>query len=181
MQVSVLSADQADARLLHDAAREWQMVPLKTWVMLADAGEARILRHTGHHAAHEARLEPVEQGSFRREGHDRPDSGPAGRGFAGAGTQARHAVADDASRRHRQEMRFLGEVLAWLAAPAQRTQFEQLIIAAPPRALGEIREAMPAALAPLVVREIGADLLRLPIRDLEDRIAALMLSAAGRE
>jgi len=109
-----------------------------TWILVADgdqardfeerqrAGEVRELgaRHMGRAggdypkaAAHGATV------------HDR-----AGHGQNGAGERAPHEEAED---------RFLQRVAETLAEPARSGAFQALVIMAPPRALGVLRQALP--------------------------------------
>jgi protein required for attachment to host cells len=149
------------------------------WVLVADGGAARVYRTTGDSGAHRALLEPVPGGTFSRA--DPAHFGPRpGKNFASALRNSGHGVTTHESQHRRAEEEFILAVLAWIERPEHLGVFERLIVAAPPRTLGEIRLALPAALAGKVHSEIHGDLTKLPIKELERRVIPHM-SAIGVE
>jgi protein required for attachment to host cells len=49
-------------------------------------------------------------------------------------------------------------------------EFDQLILAAPPRALGDLRKALGAPATQALKAEIGKDLTGIPLSDLPDHL-----------
>jgi protein required for attachment to host cells len=142
-----------------------------SWVLVADGGKARIYRTTGESGAHRALLEPVPGGAFSRS--DPVQFGPRpGKNFASALRNSGHGVMTYESLKRRAEEEFVAAVLAWIEKPEHLATFERLIIAAPARALGEIRLALSPVLAGRIHGEIRGDLTKLPIKELEKRVLA---------
>jgi protein required for attachment to host cells len=131
--------------------------PFPAWLLVADGGKARIYRTTGDGDSLRVRLEPVPGGTFSR-----PDSGQFG-------PRPGHTPHDAQKRRAEEE--FLSAVLAWIEKPEHLAAFAFLIIAVPPRTLGEIRFALSPELAERIHGEIRGDLTKLPMTELERRIS----------
>jgi protein required for attachment to host cells len=145
-----------------------------SWVLVADGGAARIYRTTGESSAHRTRLEAVPGGSFSRS--DPAHFGPRpGKNFSSALRNSGHGVTTHEGLKRRAEEEFIATVLTWIEKPEQMAAFERLIVAAPDRALGEIRAALSPVLAGRIHREIHGDLIKLPIKELEERVLASML------
>lgn len=148
------------------------------WVLVIDGGAARIYRTTGTSNPHQARLEPVPGGVFSRS--DPAHFGPRpGRNFASALRDSGHGVTTHEAGRRRAEQEFVGAVLAWIGKSDNLAAFQRLVVAAPARTLGEIRAALSPKLAGRVHREIHADLTKLPIKELEDRVIASLSDLGG--
>jgi protein required for attachment to host cells len=149
-----------------------------SWVLVADGGRARIYRTTGDIGAHRALLEPVPGGTFSRS--DPAHFGPRpGNNFSSALRNSGHGVTTHDDQHRRAEEEFIGTVLAWIERPEHLSAFERLIVAAPPRTLGEIRLALIPALAERVHSEIHGDLTKLPIKELEQRVLPYLTSVGA--
>lgn len=146
------------------------MKALKTWVLVADGMSACVYAATGATGPHEARLAPVPAGHFNRHDTRRYFGAEPSTGFANARGDAHHAIGSHERRARLAQMEFLQEVTTWLGASDQAACFENLIVAASPRILGELRAAMPAALQRKVIHEIHADLTKAPIKEIESRV-----------
>jgi protein required for attachment to host cells len=68
------------------------------------------------------------------------------------------------------ERAFLRELLGELQSSAMERKFKGLVVVAPPRALGVIREAYPPGLRALVRAELGHDYTHLPVDEVERRL-----------
>jgi protein required for attachment to host cells len=148
--------------------------PLQSWVLVADGGTAKVYRTTGESSSHRVLLEPVPGGTFKRS--DPAHFGPRpGKNFSSALRDSGHGVTTHEDLKRHAEEEFIIAVLAWLDKPKQISQFEHLIIAAPPRALGEIRRALSHELFRKVHSEIHGDLTKLPIKELEQRVRLQMV------
>lgn len=111
-----------------------------TWIVVADGDQARVFEER-QRAGEVREIEALHMG---RTGGDYPRAAAhgatvhdrAGHGQHGAGERAPHEEAED---------RFLERVAESLADPARRGTFQGLVIMAPPRALGVLRQALPKA------------------------------------
>jgi protein required for attachment to host cells len=150
----------------------------RTWILVADGGAAYVYANTGETGAHQARIAAVPEGRFNRHDKRRYFGAPPTSGVANARGDAHHGVSSQEHRKRLAEMQFLEEVTAWLDAPEQASQFESLIVAAPPRALGEVRAAMSAALHRKLTHEIHADLTKSPIKEIESHVLSHLIPIA---
>ncbi|UCH73938.1 MAG: host attachment protein [Rhodospirillales bacterium] len=136
-----------------------------TWFVIADGAKARVLaRHGGA-----GPLEPASELCFteaearlpsRDVGADRP-----GRVHESADT-ARHAMEPRVDWHRFAKQQFAKSVAAALEAAAQAKRFGQLVLVAPPRTLGDLRQALGPHAAARVAGEIAKDLTNLPDHDL---------------
>lgn len=138
-----------------------------TWVAVADGAKALILLNEGSDAA--PNMSVVSKAEFgspatRELGSDKP-----GR-RAGGGVGARSAMESPDWHEFEKD-RFIEEVAKRLNRAAQRGLFERLIIAAPPRVLGQLRPALSAQAAACVAAEIGSDLTGHRVEEIEKHIA----------
>lgn len=130
-----------------------------TWVVVADGARARILEALGVGAG----LRQIENGVMAgsRElaseiGSDRP-----GRSYESVGGQ-HHAVEPHTPVRESLERAFIEAVIDRLVEAKKGGQFDRLVFAAAPHALGTFRALAPAALQQKVVGTLDKDLTREP-------------------
>lgn len=69
---------------------------------------------------------------------------------------------------------FIADVASSLAATAKEKAYARLVLVAPPRALGELRQALPAEVRKLVVAEIDEDLTKADENDLANHLADVL-------
>lgn len=140
-----------------------------TWVLIADGAKARLARHesTGGGA-----LIPVRDfDGANQPGRDLTSDRP-GRTFDSAG-EGRHAMQPTTDPKRYEKRRFAHELAGFLDAAAKRGDFDQLILVAPPQALGDLRDELPKAVIGMLVGELAKDLTNTPLHDLPDHLAAL--------
>jgi protein required for attachment to host cells len=138
-----------------------------TWAAVADGAKALILVNEGSDAAPNMSVlskAEFENPATREHGTDRP-----GR-RSGGGPGLRSAMEGPDWHAFEKD-RFIEEVAGRLNRAAQRGQFERLIVAAPPRVLGQLRPALSAQAAARVVAEIGSDLTGHRVEEIEKHIA----------
>lgn len=130
-----------------------------TWILTADHQHARAFAATGRTGA----LTPVDGLTLddhlpasHEAGAHRPDIGFAGKGGPGHGYEPRTTPHDKAA------LDFIDRVLGVLEAAASRDAFQRLVVVAPPRALGEIRQRLPVRLRDRLVGDLDLDLTREP-------------------
>lgn len=139
-----------------------------TWIVTADGRRARVFEERRRHGA----LHEVEAMAMRLESGDEARSAHPGGTVHERGGPGRHN-AYEVSPADEAEHRFLRRLAKRLDAAAQAGEFESLVLIAPPKALGALRDALGPASRRLTrheeprdrVRE-SADDLRLRLRDL---------------
>ena len=124
-----------------------------TWIVTADAAEARIF-------AERARTGPLKELPELR--------------MAAGHAECRPSTDDSAQ--HEAELRFLRRVATRLALGAARGEFERLALVGPPRALGLLKLALPEAVVkridvtdPHERRQDDPDALRRHVREARAR------------
>lgn len=128
----------------------------EAWFLVADGRKARIWSQ----ARRGAGLQRIVDGdmdfddSDALEARDRPT-----RAYESVGL-ARHGVGDDRDLRREEENNFLARVAQHLDAAAQAGGFAHLVIAAPPKALGELRKLLTPVLQARLRAEIPKDVLK---------------------
>lgn len=143
-------------------------VPWKSWVAVCDGANALFFRNDGD--AELLNLRPLETlreptPATHELGTDRP-----GRSFQsfGVGRSAvecpdRHAALEEA---------FLKRVAAHLHAHRQAGAFTDLILVAPPRALGVLRDCLSDDVRGSLTAELAKDLTHLPTDAIERHLKA---------
>lgn len=138
------------------------------WVMVGDGEKALFMRNEGD-ATH-PNLQVIEawkndNPATSEQGTDRP-----GRSFASAGT---HRSAMQETDWHRLEKHlFAGRIAEALYQSAHRNDYSQLVIAAPPVILGELRKSMHKEVTDRIVAEVAKDLTNLPSHEIEKALTA---------
>ncbi|MBI3513192.1 MAG: host attachment protein [Proteobacteria bacterium] len=138
--------------------------------MVADGARARFLetRDSQHFevvdqmASTEARLRSRELGS------DHP-----GRSQESAAS-ARHAVAPRHDPHALAIHRFIQDVAEHLRRADHDHRFERLVLVAPARRLGQLRDCLASETQKKVSREIGRDLIKLPHAELLARLSGFL-------
>lgn len=140
------------------------------WVAVADGARARILATTDRHAftvvdalsSHRARVRP------RYLGSDRP-----GRSHESAAS-AHHAIAARHDPHELAKEAFLQTVADRLRQGAEGKRYEKLILVAPKRQLGWLRDNLEPCVREKITAEHGKDLTRLPIAQLGEHLTAML-------
>lgn len=129
-----------------------------TWILIANAARARVfaLQNKGRSLETAWELEHAGSSLLSRDiASDRP-----GRTFDRAG-DGRHAKEPPTDPTRYEKERFAREVAQKLDNDRKQNNFDELIIVAPPRFLGDLRLAMPAQLEGCVSKEVNKDLSKL--------------------
>jgi len=127
----------------------------ETWIVVADSARARFFSTDSPRGALRdvACLVHTESREHERD----LASDKAGR-MAGGHGEGAHGVGDEHHFREIEHHRFARKVAEFLATADERAAYDRLVICAPPRFLGAIRDALPASVATHVVLEIPKDL-----------------------
>jgi protein required for attachment to host cells len=136
------------------------------WVVVCDGGKALMLENIGDEVFANLKTRETHGNSnppTREQGTDEP-----GRVFQSV-SGARSAM-EQADWHEQSEHEFLTRLAARLDAAVKAGQIKSLIIVAPPRALGVIRNAYTPALRAAVKAEIDKDLVRMPVHQIEKHL-----------
>jgi protein required for attachment to host cells len=136
--------------------------------VVCDGAKALVLENVGDEMFPNLKTKEVyqqEDPPTHEQGTDAP-----GRSFQSVGT-ARSAT--EQTDWHQQgERRFLEKLVARLDGAVRTGEVKSLVIAAPPRALGAIRQAYTHGVRNALAAEIDKDLVRMPVHEIEKHLAA---------
>jgi protein required for attachment to host cells len=138
-----------------------------TWIVVADGARAQIFVTKGPGTGLEAALPQALEADNRPSGQiarDRP-----GRTFDSAGV-GRHAVQPSTDPHRNSQITFAGDISKILEQQHRKNAFDQLIIIAAPKTLGDLRAAFAENIRKLVYAEIDKDLTKLTIHELAGRL-----------
>ena len=142
-------------------------LPWRSWVVACNGAKALIFQNDGDATLPNLTLiehSAQEQAPTHSLGAERP-----GRVFQSHGA-ARSAV-EQTDWRLRNEEAFLATVAERLDHAAGEHAFKHLVVAAPPRALGVLREKMTPRVHALVLKEIDKDIAQLTTKEIERHFA----------
>lgn len=143
------------------------MKPKTTWVLVADGASAKVFDYRGRGAglfAIDGLMFEQDHLRARDINTDRP-----GRSFSSAG-HGRSAYQPETDPVHLREARFVKHVAETLEERFRLKEFDRLVIAAAPTALGDIRPLLSKELQAAVVAEVPKDLTRSPTDKLEAQL-----------
>lgn len=138
-----------------------------TWILVADAGRARVYEAAGGIAAKDwqQRHELVAALPPSRDiASDRP-----GRSFD-SGSHGRHAIEPPTDPHEHAKVEFAQQVMQTLDDGRRREAFQDLVVVAAPEFLGNLRARMPDQLRHRVRHEFDKDYSKLPEPALRRRI-----------
>lgn len=137
-----------------------------TWFCVADAGGARFLEAPAPRAA------LTEVGKLAHETYEHGRYEPPGRSQESA-TTARHSFVDAEGPARREKRAFAHVVADYLSEAAERRVFARLVVAAPPKFLGDLRAALSDGAKARIVGEIHKDLTKETETQLAARLAEM--------
>lgn len=132
------------------------------WVLVADGRKAVVYRNQGDPDLPDLRV--VESFTHAAAathdlGTDRP-----GRVY---GADGRRSAVEATDFHEAEETRFLHDVAGFLDGRAAERAFSALVVVAPPKVLGTLRAALPAAVLACLVAELGKDLAHCDAGEVE--------------
>ena len=145
-------------RIAHDAL-----------VLVADGRKSLFLRNEGDAEFVNLVVEDQRAHADLKDGDMKSDA--PGRSFASVGS--RRSAIEETDYHQQEEDRFAAVTAALLSKRAKANAFEELIIVAPPRTLGELRQHYDKAVEAKIVAEVDKDLVNHPIDKLEGVLKAL--------
>jgi protein required for attachment to host cells len=143
----------------------------RVWFLVADAGRARVFASEGSGSGIRAvEGADLKNSELHRHTHDAGTDRP-GRSHESVGG-ARHAQEPRVDLHRQEKEHFAKKIADYLADNARQGRFDDLVLVAPPRLLGELRAALDPLVAGRVIREIDKDLTKVPARRLIARLGA---------
>ncbi|MBP2562454.1 protein required for attachment to host cells [Neorhizobium galegae] len=143
------------------------IIPYNARILVADARKALLLRNTGTAfnliLEVEEVIEAPDNAPAREQGTDRPGRAAMGSYRSSLGQTDFHEQEED---------RFVSMVAEKLEAICKEKAIHQLFVVAPPKALADLRRAMPEAVKSRIVAEYDKDLVNLSLGDIQKHLAA---------
>lgn len=143
----------------------------RIWVVIANGGQAEIVQYRGPREA----LTTVPKGHFEQPNLPTRElmSDDRGRGFTGRGvTSARTAMDWHTDAHQLEEVRFVSRVCDFLEEHIG--DFDQLVVAAAPKALGTFRQELSANVQQKICAEINKDYTNRPLRDIQPQLSEVI-------
>lgn len=150
------------------------MKAVRTWVLIADGGHAKVLETSGARPSLTAQADMVFDANLPRSHDILTDR--AGRGFESQGP-TRHAMESPVDPHRELKRAFAKKLGKVLEGKLDEDRFDRLILVAPPPALGDLRSALPKTVRAKVVAEVAHDLVKTP----HNRIWSHLEVVLGRE
>ena len=147
----------ADIRMAHDAL-----------ILVGDGEKALLLRNHGSPMHPQLALERVleqDNPATREQGTDRP-------GRTNSRVATRRSALEETDWHQLGEARFAAEIAAALYRLAHANQYTQLIVIAPPKALGDLRKAFHPAVVERIVAEIPKELTSYRVEEIQKALSA---------
>jgi len=137
------------------------------WVVVCDGAKALVLENVGDEVFPNLQTKAVyeqEDSKTSEQGTDAP-----GRAFGSVG-EARSAVGQT-DWHDQSERLFLEDLVGRLDSAVAAGQTRGLILVAPPRALGVLRQACTKTLREVLHGEIDKDFVKMPVHEIEKHLA----------
>jgi len=136
----------------------------ETLLVLADGSKAVFFRNQGFNG--QVRLKQLQRFGIKNLASHEMGWDRAGRAFAPVG--ARRSAYEIPDFHEAEEARFLEDIAQAIEGEMSQGQFFKLVIMAPPRALGLLRELLSSDTLDKVSLVLPKDYLNTPISDLEE-------------
>lgn len=138
------------------------------WVVVADGARALILENVGDKLYPDLRTKEVYKQDDPKSselGTDRP-----GRAFNSVGTQ--RSAMEETDWHDQEEQRFLARLAERLDKAVQGGETKSLVLVAPPRALGVLRQKLSQHVRNALRAEIEKDYVKMSVDEIAKHIAA---------
>jgi protein required for attachment to host cells len=138
------------------------------WVVVCDGAKALILENAGDAKFPNLKTREVREqpdAKTREQGTDAP-------GRSVNSVDARRAAMEQTDFHDQAEQRFLCDLAKRLDAAVMSGEAKALILVAPPRALGVLRQAVSGNLRNAIRAEVDKDYVKLPVHEIERHLAA---------
>jgi protein required for attachment to host cells len=138
------------------------------WVVVCDGAKALILENAG---------DAISPNLKTKEVHAQPDPKTSEQGTDAPGRSissvgSRRSAMEQTDWHDQAEQQFLADLAKRLDAAVTAGETKSLIVIAPPRALGVLRQAFTATVRNAIRAEIDKDYVRMPVYEIEKHLAA---------
>lgn len=130
------------------------MKPLRTWIVVVDGGHAKFLQFVGRKAGALTIPGHVYARPAKRT-HELGRSKPPR--VSQSKSPARHAIQPRVDLHEHEEELFLKDVVHNLEVAFEANAFDDLVVLAPPKALGLMRKLIPQRMQDHVIGEVDGD------------------------
>lgn len=134
------------------------------WVVVADGARARIFEGDPKVGAL-AQVMPELVGRGREKGSDLLADRP-GRSVDSSHVGDRHAMEPPTDPKEVEKQRFARELASTLETASNEGRFARLMLVAPPKMLGELRDVLPEKVKEKIVKEVDKDLTWVSVHEL---------------
>jgi protein required for attachment to host cells len=138
------------------------------WVVVCDGAKALILENLGDGMHPNLKTREVHEQADAKT-HEQGTDAP-GRSINSVG--ARRSAMEQTDWHEQDEQRFLTDLAGRLDAAVTAGETKSVIVVAPPRALGVLRQAYSDGLRHAVRAEIDKDYVKMPVHEIEKHLAA---------
>lgn len=135
-----------------------------TWVVVADGARARILSGDPAKGGLESVM-PELVGRGREKGADLMADRP-GRSLDSSQVGNRHAMEPPTDPKEVEKQRFARELASTLEAADKEGRFDRLLLVAPPKMLGELRDILSQKIKEKIYKEVDKDLTWVSVHEL---------------
>ena len=136
------------------------------WVVVCDGKKALVLENAGDAKFLNLKTKEV----FEQEDLKTSDLGTDAPGRSINSVDGRRSAMEQTDFHEQEEHKFLHKLLAHLDAEINAGKAKSLILVAPPRALGVLRQAYSHNLRAALRGEIDKDFVRLPLHEIEKHL-----------
>jgi protein required for attachment to host cells len=151
--------------------------PTTTWIVVADGSRSRFFRPNEETNKLES-IGPADM--VAPQSRQRPrdlKSDKPGRSYSSSRSGVRHAFEPPHDYHKLEKHRFMAQVASTLDEACERREFDDLIIVAPRRSLGELRGLLSKRVQSRVRREVAKDLTNEPTSRLWGRLNPIIKPA----
>jgi protein required for attachment to host cells len=137
------------------------------WVVVCDGRKALVLENVGDDKFLNLKTKEV----YEQEDAKTSELGTDAPGRAINSIDARRSSMEQTDWHDQAEQTFLESLVDRLNAAVEAGEAKKLVLVAPPRALGVIRQAYSSNLRDAVHTEVDKDLVKLPVHEIEKHLA----------
>lgn len=145
-------------------------VPHNAYVMVADGRKLLFFRNEGDAAHLNLQVEHAQERINPPNREQKTDAAGGASPSGGGGMAASRGSLEEVDFHQLEEDRFAAEAAEMLRKRALANAFEQLIIVAPPRTLGELRKHYHKEVESRLLGELDKDLTGHPVDQIEDAL-----------
>jgi protein required for attachment to host cells len=138
------------------------------WIVVCDGKKALVMENAGDEKFLDLKTREV----FEHSDAKTSELGTAAPGRSFNSISNGRSAMEQVDWHELEEQRFLQKLLDYLNAAVHAGQIKSLLIVAPPRALGVLRQSYSHELRKALRGEIDKDLVKMPVHEIEKHLAA---------